>query len=243
MVQTKGVTYSKSAELASSALLVDGSDLRQLAGNAESCCACLQVAQCLHVEHIFGEEGTDSSSKGGNENRGIARPSTVVQYQDRDDDVLTKDQSSLAVCAEWESVSEVVGQRDQVGARLEEVGEERHASSRLGVEELENLGDLDDGRGGDDANSQAFADGELEAIHILEVHIEEQRLVAGLADDGHSKVADGRREVVGDGLDGGAKHIHPGRLFGKNGRCGLEGGWVIGREILGIASVWRICGG
>lgn len=67
---------------------------------------------------------------------------------------------------------------------------------------------LDDGGGGDDANSEAFGDGKLDAVSGGEVDIEEEGFVAGLAEDRDAEVVDGSGEVVRDGLESTAKGIH-----------------------------------
>lgn len=195
-------TYRKGAQLSSTTLLPDGQDLRYLAGNTEDASAGLQVAQGLHVKQVLREQGTNAAREDRDEQSGQAGAATVVEHQDGDDDVLAHDQGSLAKGAKGEAIAHVVGQRDEVRARLEEVGEEGDSLGGPGADELEDLGHLDDGRGGNDADAEALGDAELQTLDIFEVNVEEDGTVALLADDGDAQVADGRGEVVRDGLNG-----------------------------------------
>ena len=178
------ITYCKSAELASAALLPDGCNLRHLGGDAQDARHGLQVAQKLHIDNVLSKQGCSASRQGGDKHGSQASPAAIVQDQHRDDDILGDDQGGLAVGAEGEAVADVVSQGDQIRARLEEVGQERHAFGRLGLDELEDLRDLDDGSGGDDADTQTLRDGKLEAFRVLEIDVVKEDLVAGIANDG-----------------------------------------------------------
>lgn len=208
------LTYGKGAKLAGSTLLPNGRNLRQLARDAQDTSSSLQVAQGLHVEDVRSEESGGAAGHGGDEDGSEAGAAAKVEDEDGNDDILAEDEGSLAVGAEGELVAVVVGEGDEVGARLEEVGQEGDALSRARVGKLQDLGNLDDGGGGDDADAQALADGELEAGLVVEGDVEEKSLVALLANDGHAEVADGRGEIVGDGLDGGAEGVHLGGCGG-----------------------------
>ena len=85
-------------------------------------------------------------------------------------------------------------------------------------QELEDLRHLDNGGGGDDTEAQGLGYSELEALLVREVDVNEQRLVALAADEGEAQVPDGRREVVGDGLEGRAEGVHVGGV--GDGRVG-----------------------
>lgn len=204
------MTYSKGAELAGSTLLPNGGDLRHLASNTEKTGSSLQISQSLHVEEARREEQSDGTGERGNEGGSESGATAEVEDKDADDDILTEDQGGLAVGAEGELIAEVVGEGDEVRAGFEEIGQEGDTFGRLGADKLEDLRHLDDGGGGDDADAEALADGELEAVLVVEGHVKEQGLVAVLADDGDAEVADGGGEVVGDGLDGGAEGVHGG---------------------------------
>ena len=81
-----------------------------------------------------------------------------MQDEDGDGDVLDEDQCRLAIGAEGEAVARIVGERDQEGRRLEDVGGEAQALRGLALEKFENLRDLDDGRRGDDGEAERFGD-------------------------------------------------------------------------------------
>lgn len=163
--------YRKSAQLAGPALLVDGHNLGKLAGDAEQPGPGLEIAQRMHVHDVFRKQGSQACGEGRDQHGGHARAAAVSEDQDGDDDVLAHDEGRLAKGAEGEAVAHVVCQRDEVGGRLEEVGQEGHALGRLGVEELGNLRDLDDGGGGDDADAEAFANGVFDAFRVVEVDV------------------------------------------------------------------------
>lgn len=207
-------TYGECAELTGAALLGNGEDLGHLGGDAEDAGAGLEVAEHLHVEDAIGEEGAGGGGEDGDKEGGEGGAVAVVEDEDADDDVLAEDEGGLAVGAKGELVAEVVGEGDEVGGRLEEVGEKGDAGSGLGGDELEDLGHLDDGGGADDADAEALGDGELDAFGVFNVNVEEDGLVALVADDGDAEVADGGGEVVGDGLEGRAKRVHDGGCGG-----------------------------
>lgn len=121
---------------------------------------------------------------------------------------MAQNQRRLAKGAKGEAVADIVREGDQVRARLEKVRQKGNAVGGLGVDELKDLGHLDDGGGGDDADAEALGDGELEAFCVFNVHVEQESFVAFVADDGDAEVANGRREVVRDGLYGGSKSVH-----------------------------------
>lgn len=80
-------------------------------------------------------------------------------------------------------MAKVICERDEVGGCLEEIGEEGDSGCRARLNELDNLWNLDDRRCGNDTDSKAFRDGELEAFCVCEVDVKEEVLVACLADD------------------------------------------------------------
>lgn len=136
-------TYRKGAQLSRAALLPDSSNLGNLARNTEYARASLQVAQGLHIQQAVAEQRDDADSQGRHEQSRHSCAATVVQNQHGDDDILAQDQGRLAVGAERKLIAHVVGQRDEVGRCLEQVREERDARRRLGLQEFDNLGDLD----------------------------------------------------------------------------------------------------
>lgn len=61
----------------------------------------------------------------------------------------------------------------------------------LGAREFEDLGNLDNRGGEDDADAEGLGDGELEAGGVAGVEVEEEVLVAGGAEEGGCEVAEG----------------------------------------------------
>jgi hypothetical protein len=90
-------------------------------------------------------------------------------------------------------MAHIVRERDEVRARFEQVREERETVGGLRVEQLEQLGDLDDGGGADDADAEAFGDGELDAFRGAEVDVVDERFVAFGAEQRDADVGDGLR--------------------------------------------------
>lgn len=201
-------TYSKRAQLSGSSLLPDRRDLRYLARDAEDSSTSLEVAQCLHVHQISIEQRRQAHCERRNKQRGLRGASAVLQYQHRDHDVLHYNECRLAKCAEREARANIIRQADQVCGRLEKVAEEGDAGRGLRVDELEDLGDLDDGAGADDADSEAFGDGEFDALGCGWVDFKEERVVTLPAQDRDSEFTDRCGEVVCDGLQSSAYGIH-----------------------------------
>lgn len=194
-------THSECAQLSRGSCLPDSHNLRELAGNTQRTSASLEVAQRLHVQDILAKERDGCSSQSGDEDRGGGGLAGEVQHQDRDDHILHRNQRRLAVGAKRELLAVVICEGDQEGRGLEEIGEERNALGRARLEQLEDLRDLDNRRRGDDADSQPLGDGELDAFRGGRVDIQQQRLVALVAYDGDSEVANRRGKVVRDGLE------------------------------------------
>jgi hypothetical protein len=110
---------------------------------------------------------------------------------------LECNQGALSKRAERVTLPDVVGEGDEEGGGFEEVGEEGDAGGGLRVDELEELRDLDDGTGADDADAEAFGDGEFEAVGVVE-RVDVQYEVF---------VADGAEEVVAQLVEGGGQVV------------------------------------
>ena len=182
--------------------MVDGENLRNLGGDAENTGASLEVAKHLHVQHALGKECAGCGSQRRDKDGSQGSSAAVVEDQDRNDDVLAHDEGRLSIGAKRELVAHIVGERNEVCGRLEEVGQKRDAGGGLRVDQLQDLRHLDNGRGANDANAEALADGELQALGVFNIDIEQDGLVALFADDGGAEVADWAGQVVGDGLNG-----------------------------------------
>lgn len=156
-------TYGKSTQLPRRPGLPHRRNLRHLTRDAEHARAGLEIAQRLHIDGVVAEQGGACDGERSHEDGGGGGLAAVAQDQHGDDDVLGHDQGGLAEGAEGEAGADVVGEADEVGGRLEEVAEEGDAGGGARGEELEDLWDLDDRGGRDDADAQAFGDGELDA--------------------------------------------------------------------------------
>lgn len=207
--------------MSSTALLGDGKNLRNLAGHAENTSTGLQVAKCLHIEDALGEERSSGGGKQRNEERSHGGAVAVVEDQNSDDNVLGHDEGRLAVGVKGEAIAVVVGQSDDVGAGLQEVGEEGDTIGGLRADQLQDLRDLDDGGSSNDADAQTLADAILDALGIFDVDVEQEGLVALFADDGCAEVANRTGEVMGDGLEDRSYGVHCESV------CGAS---VVGRE-------------
>ena len=180
-------------------MLVHGDDLWELGGDAENACGCLEGCH-----HGCGDEcvGDDEHVDGCRDERDecACKPGFIleVQNQDADCDILDGDEGRLAVCAEGEGVADVVGERDQERRGLEDVGGEAQPLRGAGLEELENLRDLDDGGGSDDGEAEGFGDCEGQAFRVGRyVEVEEEGAVALGADEGDKGVVEGGGKVGG----------------------------------------------
>lgn len=182
--------------------MVDGENLRNLGGNAENTGTGLEVAKHLHVQHALGKECAGRGSQHRDKDSSQRSSVAVVEDQDRNNDVLAHDESRLSIGAKRESITDIVGERNEVCGRLEEVGQKRDSCGGLRVDQLQDLRHLDNGRSANDANAEALADGELQALGVVNVDIEQDGLVALFADDGGAEIADWAGQVVGDGLNG-----------------------------------------
>lgn len=184
-------TYSECAQLARTTLLPDGQDLRQLTCHTQCACPRLEVTQRPHIQHAVHEQGRRARRQRRYEDCGQSRLSGVVQNQHCDDHILHQDTRGLAVRGEGEAVAEVVGERDEVARRLEQVGQEAHAGGAFRADEVEDLRDLDNAGCRDNSDSQGLGDGEFQALGIRNVDIEDEAGVALLANEGEAEITDG----------------------------------------------------
>ncbi|KAB8336707.1 hypothetical protein FH972_021017 [Carpinus fangiana] len=206
------------AQLPGAALAPDGPDLRQLGRDAERAGAGLQQPELVRGDGaVGGKEGPRRSGQASKKDacgRGLARED---EDGDSDGDVLHGNEGRLAVCGEGEGVADVVAEGDDVRGRLEQDGEEGEAGGGAGAQQLEQLGNLDDGRGGDDGDAEGLGDGEREAGLVAGAHVEveDERAVALGAEQRQCKVCERRRQVRGDcaqgGGDFGKGDANPGR--------------------------------
>ena len=227
--QTTGqiVEDGEGAELTGPALPVHRDDLRQLGRDAQHARAGLERRHHRgRDECVRDDECVDGSRD--ERDKGACQPGSIreVQDQDGDGDVLDEDEGCLAVGAEGEGVAGVVGERDEEGRRLEEVGGEAEALRGLGAQQLEDLRDLDDGGGGDDGEAEGFGDRETEAFGMGGyVEVEEEGAVALGPEERDEGVVDGSGKVGGDGGEVGFQWVKDERLdliHGTDGKTGVR---------------------
>jgi len=163
----------------------------------------LEEGELVQVEELVGDEGADGRSEDGDEDGRERGAAGVVEDQSSNDNVLGGYQGGFAVGAEGEAIAEVVGEGDDVGGSLEKVGEDADAGGRLAVEQLEDLWDLDDGGGADNAEAEGLGDGKLEALLVGDGELAHEGGVAAGAEEGYGKLIDGARKVRSDGLEDG----------------------------------------
>ena len=120
-----------------------------------------------------------------------------MQHQRRNHHILQRNERALPKRAEWVPLPDVVGEGDEEGGGFEEVGEEGDAGGGLGVEEFEELRDLDDGGGADYADAEAFAYCEFEAVGVVYgIEVEDQVLIADGPEEVVAQLVEGRGQVV-----------------------------------------------
>lgn len=199
--------YRESAQLARTTLLPDSQNLGHLARDAESTRTGLEKTHGLGVKQALCEQGADGAGKDGYKQGGESGPPAIVENQHGDDNVLAKDEGGLAVGGEGEAIADVVGQRDEVAGRLEQVREEADARGGARPRQVDDLRHLDHRRGRHDTHAQRLGHGELEAFCVSEVDVQHERGVALVADQGHAQVPDRGREIVRDGLQHGLQGV------------------------------------
>lgn len=91
---------------------------------------------------------------------------------------------------------------------LKKIRHERDTFGRLRADKLQDLRNLDNSRGADDADAETLADAILDAFDILNVDVEQQRLVAFFANDGGAEIANRTGQVMRDGLDERLNGVH-----------------------------------
>lgn len=201
-------THSKSTQLPSPALTPHGQNLRHLAGDAQDTSASLQHSQPLFIHELVVEQRSARRQQAADPSGNGQTLATVLEDQTGNSNVLDENEGRLAVGAKRKAAAHIVGKANEVGARLEQVREEREALCRLRVEQLEQLRHLDNGRGADDANAQALGNGQLDAFGCAEVHVVDERLVACGAEERDANVGNGLRQVLRQGLEGGLEGLH-----------------------------------
>lgn len=193
------MTYSECAQLSGAALSPDSQDLGYLSCHAQNTCGAHGQAEVGLVDLVLVEQEVPSASQSGNPRRDRRLPAAVVQNQRRNSNVLDQNKGGFAVGAERESMADVVAQRDEVCAGLQDIGEEREAFSGLRVQQLEELRDLDDRGCADDTDSKTFRDGELDTLGLGEIDVVKERLVADRAKEVFAHIHDGFGKALCNG--------------------------------------------
>ena len=107
------VEHSERAQLACSALAVYRQDLWKLRGDGQDTCAALKELHLLaRYERVGYDECVDGGCDSGDKCAGGGGFLLVLEDQDANDDVLRENQRRLAIGAEGESGTDVVGECD-----------------------------------------------------------------------------------------------------------------------------------
>lgn len=199
----KDRTYRESTQLPSAALLENSDDLRQLAGSGQYTRTSLQPRQRLDIHDILTVKRRADSYESRNPCTYSWQPfPTILKQQRRDSHILHQDQRRLAIRAKRESMANIISQRNQITPALEQVRQKADTLCGLRVEDLEQLRDLDDGRRSDDTDTEAFADGELDAVgRRKRVDVEDKCLVAVRREQRAARFDNRFGQVVGEGLE------------------------------------------
>lgn len=105
---------------------------------------------CGPAENVAEEqEGGENHESGG-------VLAAVVEHKSEDSQILESDEEGLAVGGDGVVAADVVGEGDDTGEGLEHVGVERDALGGAGLNDLDDLGYLDDGTTGDDSEAEAL---------------------------------------------------------------------------------------
>lgn len=180
-------------------MLPDREDLRSLARHSQCRSSSLQVSDHILIDQALTEQCIHACSDDSHKRTGRGSLSSKLQDQYADHDILHSDQSLLAESAEWETLTDIVRERDQERCCFQRVAEERNAGRRLRVQQFQDLGDLDDGGSADDAEAHRFGDGEGKTLRIFgDVEVEEERAMTGRTEEGDDGIVDGFWEVRGD---------------------------------------------
>ena len=175
--------YRECAQLSGTTFLPDRQNLRDLASHTQHTGTRLQRRQHLRIHNLRLQDRKKRRPQSSHKHRRARILPTIMQHQRANHDILQRNQRALAKRAERVSLADIVREGDEEGGRLEQVGEEGDAGRGLRVDELEELRDLDDGAGADDANAETFADGEFEAVGVVDwVDVEDEVFVAHRAE-------------------------------------------------------------
>jgi len=104
----------------------------------------------------------------------------------------------------------------------------------LAADQLDQLGDFDDGGGGNDCYAEGFGDGEVEAVRLgKDVEVEQEGGVADVAEEGEGEVVERSGEVVGYWDEDGFERVDEGVLEGVHVEGGLSDGGVEAMRVEG----------
>ena len=138
----------------------------------------MHVLQHAHRGDAVAVQRVPCRSQTSDKHCGCWAFATVLQYQHADRHVLDGNQCELTIRAERELVPDVINKTDELATRLHQQSQEGDACRGLGVDQLEQLRDLDYGTGADYGNTKRFGDGELEAYCVGDVDVVDQGAVA-----------------------------------------------------------------
>lgn len=207
-------TYRESTELASTTLAPNSVDLRQLAGNTKSASTGLQIGHGVPVnESLVEEQRIHGSRHDGNESGSGRGPASKGQDKDTNRDILNGDESTLAERAEGELVPHAVGQSDKQTSGFEGIGHKGDTGRGARVDELQDLGDLDDSTGAHDGNTEGLRDSQGCTGRIFDqAEVEKQGGVAGCRDQRDDRIVHRLRKSLDDRLQERLERVHNGLL-------------------------------
>lgn len=207
-------TYRECAQLSGSTLAPNSINLGHLAGNTQSASTSLQIGHSLRIdEGLVEEKCVHASGNNSDERSGRGRLAGEIQDENTYGNILHGNEGRFAIGAEGELVAHAVREGDEQAGGFKGVGHEGDSGGRTRVDELQYLRDFDDGTGADDGDAQGLGDGQGSACSVLgETEVEQQRAVAGFADQRDDRVMDRFGDGLDDGLEVGLERIQNGFL-------------------------------
>lgn len=164
-------------------------------------------------ESLVEEQRIHGSRHDSDKGSSCGGPTGECQDKNANRNILDRDESALAKCAEGELVPHAVRQRDKQAGGFEGVGHKGDAGGGARVDELQDLRDLDDGAGTDNSNTEGLRDSQGCAGRIFDqAKVEEQGGVARRCDQRDDRIVNRLRECLDDGLQKWLERVHNGLL-------------------------------
>lgn len=203
------VTYREGAQLPGASLAPDGEDLGRFARNPQDSRPGLEIGHglCVHQRRV-DQQSVHARRDDGDPCGGRSGLPAERQDQDANHDILHRDECRFAVRAEGELLANAVGKRDEKAGGFKRIRGERDAGRGARIDQLHDLGHLDDRAGGDDAEPQGLGDGERRALGVFgHIEVDEEGPVARPPDEGDDGIIDRLGQVFGDGNEVGLERV------------------------------------